>query len=769
MPRRHHWPVLTLALLLFLAMTGGGTAIAQDVSPSNEIAADALWRSAFMGLGAVSAQQAGGVLTIGSATVDLGEQAMLELRVSNVDEPGLSSYQLKLTFNPSVMKILQIRAGDAPFDSPQLTGTLFDANQQGSVNFGQFVSEDQAIQNGVIAQLVVESVGDDAGTTTLSGTLANNSCACVTVQNGTFEVNEPPDTGDDDDDGLPNDEEDDHGTDPTDPDTDDDGLNDGDEVDNGTDPTNPDSDFDGVDDGDEIDQGTDPTNPDTDDDGLTDRDDACPTEPAPEMDDGCPEEEDVGGDPPIFGNIQVFPTPEPAMGQDLDRNGEMRGSVLRFRDINTGEIVNTGLSVSDRHADVDLYEDTLAFISGDGQLWTYDVASRTSRNLAVQASHPSVHGSTLTFESSGWVRYIDLRTGERADPKVQGREPVVFGNRIAFRAGSTPTIQIYNTSTGTLNDTGVVGTHPAIYGDTIAFETRERDVGKDLNGNGTIDGVSVIRTLDLSTGRVTNTATVGRYPIMWGDRVAFATAEATIDDDLNGDGQVIGSVIRVYDMASDRIINTEQLGTEPDIYQGTLSSYRWERWTNDDLNRDGDTSDPIVQSYRLTGAEPSAPRQAPTMNTPSTSEPGLARFDANGNGVIDDPEFLDGLDRWVDGELSDGTLFELMDAWIAGTRVSSATAGPQPLTIEALTVSSRSDRIVFAAQGADVRSLQVSIFDAGGERVFHDRSLSGRLAWSKTTSAGERLANGVYFYTVKMTDAFGNSVRTEVHRLVLLR
>ncbi len=65
-------------------------------------------------------------------------------------------------------------------------------------------------------------------------------------------------SGDPDEDGLTNAEEEELGTDPDDPDTDGDGLLDGEEVDGGTDPTEADTDGDGYDDGEEIEEGTDP-------------------------------------------------------------------------------------------------------------------------------------------------------------------------------------------------------------------------------------------------------------------------------------------------------------------------------------------------------------------------------------------------------------------------------------------------------------------------------------------------------------------------------
>ncbi|MHC4414902.1 MAG: right-handed parallel beta-helix repeat-containing protein [Planctomycetota bacterium] len=77
---------------------------------------------------------------------------------------------------------------------------------------------------------------------------------------------------DDDNDGLDDNDEAAHGTDPLDADTDDDGLEDGSEVTLGTDPLNADTDADGLDDGEEITRGTDPLNPDSDGDGLSDGD-----------------------------------------------------------------------------------------------------------------------------------------------------------------------------------------------------------------------------------------------------------------------------------------------------------------------------------------------------------------------------------------------------------------------------------------------------------------------------------------------------------------
>lgn len=73
---------------------------------------------------------------------------------------------------------------------------------------------------------------------------------------GGIDAGPPPDR---DEDGIPDDDEATHGTDPDNPDSDNDGIEDGEELELGTDPTDPDSDNDGLSDGDELFLGTDPT------------------------------------------------------------------------------------------------------------------------------------------------------------------------------------------------------------------------------------------------------------------------------------------------------------------------------------------------------------------------------------------------------------------------------------------------------------------------------------------------------------------------------
>ena len=110
------------------------------------------------------------------------------------------------------------------------------------------------------------------GTSRLRALLIVVLMLLATLAQGTYASTgfEPMNGPDDDNDGIPNDDEVANGTDPNDPDSDDDGLNDGAEVENGTDPNLADTDGDGLNDSVELSYGLNATNPDTDGDGLND-------------------------------------------------------------------------------------------------------------------------------------------------------------------------------------------------------------------------------------------------------------------------------------------------------------------------------------------------------------------------------------------------------------------------------------------------------------------------------------------------------------------
>jgi len=318
-----------------------------------------------------------------------------------------------------------------------------------------------------------------------------------------------------------------------------------------------------------------------------------------------------GGDPPIWGNIQAFPTPEYAVGQDLNGDGDTFDTVLRYRNLETGEVINTGLLVSPLYRDIDIYENIIAFATeGSSVIRYYDITTGSVGDIGIPGRAPSVHKNIIAFVSEGTIHYYDLSTRTLKDTGLRGFFPSVYGDWIAFSlrsSGPFYTIGLYNLRSGTVTDTGVVGQNPSLYGDKIAFETWESDVQEDLNGDGDMND-RVIRYYDVTTQTVTNTGAVGQFPALYGSRIAFTTAESDVGQDLNSDGKILGNVIRYYDLSTGQVVNTGELGTEPDIYEDTISFYLWEGWADADLNGDGDQSDPIVSTYQiaLTEAETAA-------------------------------------------------------------------------------------------------------------------------------------------------------------------
>lgn len=61
----------------------------------------------------------------------------------------------------------------------------------------------------------------------------------------------------------------------------------------------------------------------------------------------------------------------------------------------------------------------------------------------------------------------------------------------------------------------------------------------------------------------------------------------------------MGNTICYYNLKTNSMVNTRKLGTQPGIYNDTITFYLWEQWTGQDLNGDGDMSDPIVDTYQI--------------------------------------------------------------------------------------------------------------------------------------------------------------------------
>jgi parallel beta-helix repeat protein len=331
----------------------------------------------------------------------------------------------------------------------------------------------------------------------------------------------------------------------------------------------------------------------------------------------------VGGDPPIWGSIVAFPTPELPFGsgpdRDLNGDGNLNDCVLRYQDLSTKIVYNTGVIVSCTPGDVDLYESTIVFVDGQGQLGLYNVRGGEVQRTRIEGRQPSIHGTRVAFETpEGQVALWDLVTGH-VEALAPGREPALWGSLVAFR-GPQGTVQIYDLSKHELVDTGAQGRQPAIYQNIVAFTAPAPQLGK---------GVEVIRYFDVSTGGLYDTGAVGTHPAVWDGWIVFQTEERLARQDLNGDGDRRDIVIGYYDIGTHQVYSTGLVGYEPDVYEKTVAFWSYEPELKQDINGDGDTHDPVVLTYKIGDAH-LLPRAKPRLQILQGT--GGIRFEVRGLG-----------------------------------------------------------------------------------------------------------------------------------------
>jgi hypothetical protein len=418
----------------------------------------------------------------------------------------------------------------------------------------------------------------------------------------------------------------------------------------------------------------------------------------------------VGGDPPIYKNIVVFPTPELAWGggpnRDFNGNGTSTDCILRYMDLETGKIVNTGLTVSCEPRQIDIYEEVIVFVGEGNHIRYYDIRTGAVADIGVPGSHPTIYGSMVAFAAEGTIHYFDLKTRHLTNTHIPGEVPVLYDGLIAFADGSPATIRYYDLHTGLVTDTQAIGNRPVIYGKIIAFTSEERAVGADLNDDGDLNDW-VIRYYDVERQSIHNTGAVGTFPAIHGNRIAFETQERLIGQDLNGDGDTNDWVIRYYDLELGQVFNTGRVGVEPDIYEDVISFWVFEPWERLDINGDGDRLDPVVQTYRIIARDASA-------------------------GTPEAPEVV-------------------------------------PLVVTSIRAMAGRSSVRFVAEGQGIQEIKVQIFDLIGREIYRGEFTAGReVAWQMVNNAGSRVANGVYLYIV-IIKGEGGIKRSAVKKLVVLR
>lgn len=414
----------------------------------------------------------------------------------------------------------------------------------------------------------------------------------------------------------------------------------------------------------------------------------------------------VGGDPPIWENIMAFPTPEGAMGVDLNGDGDTLDTVLRYKDLDTGEVTNVGVAVSGRHRDVDMHKDTIVFVEESqyaaNVIGAYNIKTQEIIRTGVVGYRPTVYENIISV-SGDTLRFYDLNTGRLTDTGIPGQIQAIWGNNIAYhrttRVGLHPTIRFYNIQTGRITNTKVAGHSPAIYENWITYASNEEWLNEDLNGDGDT-GDSVIGYYDIHTQTAYNTQQVGAYPAIYGHRIVFTTNRE----------------VRYHDILTGETFGTGKLGTEPDIFEDTITYYLWEQWTLDDLSGDGDRLDPIVRTYEISSH---------------------------------------------DALTAASTVVERSEPKATPLRLSNAYAYQQ---------SGDQHVVHFRVEGTGIQEARVEVFNLSGHRIHDSGFVSdGVLRWQMLDQRGRRVSNGVYLYVITLQGDANQITRSQVKKLAVLR
>jgi len=151
-------------------------------------------------------------------------------------------------------------------------------------------------------------------------------------------------------------------------------------------------------------------------------------------------------------------------------------------------------------------------------------------------------------------------------------------------------------------NTGVVGNlqEGSFDGNFIVLQTYEQSISTDLNGDGDTSD-TVLRIFDITTSTITNTGLVSSYyPKISGNKIAFVTNESAISTDLNGDGDQYDAILRIYDITTSTVTNTDlQYVQSFAIDRNVVVASIYESFAGIDLNGDGDKLDHLLRIYDI--------------------------------------------------------------------------------------------------------------------------------------------------------------------------
>jgi hypothetical protein len=311
----------------------------------------------------------------------------------------------------------------------------------------------------------------------------------------------------------------------------------------------------------------------------------------------------------------AFGASERQQGADLNGDGDTADAVLHVFDVVTQRVVNTrlgaqfvasnGTRLAGRFVATVVGEDAQGQrdLNGDGDsvdgvVHVVDAVDGRSRNLRIATGDVESAMATV-FQAGAGVLFFS------SDERAQGADLNGDGDR------TDVVVQLLDLASARRRNLGL-----DISGDWLprfdpaqrlaAFSVSEAGQGgTDLDGDGDTDDV-VLHLLDTGSGEVRNTRVGGRVLQVLEQRgIGVSTDEASVQRDLNGDGDAFDAVVRLLDGRSLRLVNTrtaiETLAGSPFGFpfttaEGSLLSFRSpESDQGRDLNGDGDLEDVVLQ------------------------------------------------------------------------------------------------------------------------------------------------------------------------------
>ena len=273
----------------------------------------------------------------------------------------------------------------------------------------------------------------------------------------------------------------------------------------------------------------------------------------------------------VSGDIIAFPTSEALIDTDLNSDGDKFDRVIRYYEISTSLVTNTG-AIGEDGASVS--GDIIAFTTSEALIDTdlnsdgdtndfviryYDIENTSAINTGAVGRNPSVDGDIIAFTTSesaigvdlngdgdtndGVLRYYKISTDSVINTGVTifgvRARPSVSGDIIAFSHTGrrlSAAVAYYDIPTDTLVDTGVPGgSFASVSGDIITFPAFEFRIGVDLNGDGDTNDLVIIY-LEIDSDEDGILDSVDTCPFLK-QPVDFSGPEPVLlDPDSDGDG-----------------------------------------------------------------------------------------------------------------------------------------------------------------------------------------------------------------------------------------